>query len=230
MSVVEHSRTASNVTNDLVSVTVALYMIRVRPNRSALFLPPESLEICMAEKRDHVRSFIRRMMLNKYWIVRWVGRVTRVAHRFYQKLEDRIDPLERMIKALNHQRSLLVFHAPHKSPQSEFRDLLRSQLVKHMFWLLIDGAITAVAISFFWLLVPIPGPNVFFYYPALRMLSHYSAMCGARKALNKDIEFTARPEIERLEASLRAGHKADSGCARAGINVNGLEAYLDRMA
>ena len=230
MSVLEHHSTASTVTDDLVTESVALYMIRVRRNRSTLFLPPESIEICVAGKRDRVRSLIRRMMLNKNRIVRWFGRVTRVAHRFYQKLEDRIDPLERMIKALNHPQSLHVFHASHKNPRSEFRDLLRGQMVKHMAWLVIDGAITAVAIIFSPILVPLPGPNVFFYYPLLRFFSHYSAMSGARRALGAtDVQFVARPELERLETSLQSGASPGSGCASAGVGVNGLEAFLERM-
>jgi hypothetical protein len=226
----EPSREIGEVVTDGVTESVALYLIRVRRYRSMLFLPPESIEICVAGKRDHVRGLIRKMMLNKFRIVRWFGRVTRVAHRFYQRLEDRIDPLERMIKALNGPYPLRVFHAGRNSAQSEFRDLLRAQMVKHLVWLMIDGGISVVALMFFWVLVPIPGPNIFLYYPALRLVSHYTAMSGARKALgNLEISFVELPRLEQLELSLRAGEPARSVCASAGVDVNGLDAFLERM-
>ncbi len=70
LSVIEPRSAVGAVPRDLVTESVALYMIRVRRYRSTLFLPPESIEICVAGRRDRIRSIIRRMMLNKNRIVR----------------------------------------------------------------------------------------------------------------------------------------------------------------
>jgi hypothetical protein len=108
--------------------------------------------------------------------------------------------------------------------------MLRTQFIKHTVWLVVDGAITLVAVMFFWVLVPIPGPNVFFYYPALRLASHYRAMTGARRALgDAEVAFAPLPELERLEEKLKAGDTPKTGCASAGVRVAGLDTFLQRV-
>ena len=208
---------------------VELYMIRTPRHRPALFLPRSSLELCAATESNRFRRFIRRMTRNRNSVIRWVGRVTRGGYRYYQKLEDRIDPLERMIKALNCPRSLRILHAPSSNPELQFRDLLRAQIIKHTAWLIVDGALTTVAVMFFWVLVPIPGPNVLFYYPALRLASHYRAMTGARRALHSiEIQFDALSNLARVEEDLRnrsIGLDADD-CV---TGVEGLGVFLKRL-
>lgn len=230
LSVVEQSGSVGALTAAASTTPIAVYMIRTRRHRSMLFLPPESIEVCVAGRRDTIRGVIRRMMLHRYGLVRWFGRVGRVTHRFYQKLEDRIDPLERMVKALNGTGSYRVFHAPHTNARSEYRETLRGQMVKHSAWFIVDGCLTLVAVSFFWVLVPIPGPNVFFYYPALRLASHYRAVTGARKALaDPEVTFTGLDELGTLEDRLRSGRSAPDVCAEAGVHVNGLGPFLQRV-
>ena len=208
---------------------VELYMIRTPRHRPALFLPRSSLELCAATESNRFRRFIRRMMRNRNFLIRWVGRVTRGGYRYYQKLEDRIDPLERMIKALNCPRSLRILHAPSSNPESQFRDLLRAQIIKHTAWLIVDGALTTVTAMFFWVLVPIPGPNVLFYYPALRLASHYRAMTGAKRALNTvEIRFDALSNLAHVEEDLR---KQSIGTHEDDVSagIEGLEAFLKRL-
>ncbi len=211
------------------SPRVDLYMIRTARRRTTLFLPRTSLDLCTATENSLFLRFIRRLTRNRNPVIRWVGRVTRTGYRYYQRLEDRIDPLERMIKALNRPRSLRVLHAPSTDPDSQFRDLLRTQIVKHTAWLIVDGALTTLAAMFFWVLVPIPGPNVLFYYPALRLVSHYRAITGARRGLNGiDIRFEALPSLARVEEDIRKpspGQDADGVAA----GIEGLGVYLKRM-
>lgn len=229
MSIVEQNASMSTVV-EAGSRAVAVYMIRTRRYRSALFLPPESIQLCTAGTRDRIRSFIRKLMLHRNAIVRWLGRVFRAGHRFYQRLEDRIDPLERMLKALNGSGRLHVLHADHAKPRDEFCDLLRGQIVKHGAWFLVDAGLTVVAVAFSPFLVPIPGPNVILYYPALRLLSHYRALTGARSALNDStVDFKGCPALDKLEYSLRSGETPRTGCANAGLRVTGLEKFLDGM-
>ena len=223
----QHEWSSSVVTAAVPAVE--LYMIRTPRHRPALFLPRSSLELCAATESNRFRRFIRRMMRNRNFLIRWVGRVTRGGYRYYQKLEDRIDPLERMIKALNCPRSLRILHAPSSNPESQFRDLLRAQIIKHTAWLIVDGALTTVAAMFFWVLVPIPGPNVLFYYPALRLASHYRAMTGARCALHSiEIKFDALSNLARVEEDLRnqsSGTDADEFVT----GVEGLAVFLKRF-
>ena len=225
----EHGQLNSPVKTETVP-EVELYMIRTPKYRPTLFLPRQALDMCAATDSNRFRNFIRRLTRNRNPIIRWVGRVTRLGHRYYQRLEDRIDPLERMIKALNCPEPLQVRHAPSPDPRSQFRDLLRGQIVKHTAWLVVDGALTTVAVMFFWVLVPIPGPNIFFYYPALRLASHYRALTGARRALNGiEITFDAVPELGRLEEDLRSQRQDGGVDAALGMDVEGLDLFLRRM-
>src|SRR2546422_6292969 len=49
----------------------------------------------------------------------------------------------------------------------------------------------SVVLVFTPVLAPIPGPNVFFYYPFLRLLSHYRAIRGATSGLRRSEEHTS---------------------------------------
>lgn len=210
---------------------IDVYMIRTARYQPVLFLPRPALDAWSRAEGNQIRRFIRRLVRHRNAVVRWIGRVTRTGHRLYQRLEDRIDPLERMVKALNGSNSFCLRYATSGIPESQFRDFLRGQVVKHSAWLFVDAAVTTVAVAFAWILVPIPGPNVFFYYPALRLLSHYRAMTGARKALNgATIRFEELPALGRLEARLRAPAPRDFGGFEADLDIRGLEQFLNRIA
>lgn len=214
------------------STSTELFLIQTRPSRTILYLAPATLGACEAMDGDHIRNFINRLVGSQNAVIRWIGRVTRTGHSYYQKLEDKIDPLERMIKAINRPHSLIVRHSSGTDAEKRFRDLLRWQKRKHLAWLMIDGTITAVAALLAPFLVPIPGPNLFFYYPVLRLLSHYRAVTGASRGLNGiRVTFEQSPDLTALEANLRAaGGRSAMGEAAAGMNVQGLGRFLERMA
>jgi hypothetical protein len=44
----------------------------------------------------------------------------------------------------------------------------------------------------------VPGPNVFFFYPAARALAHYFARVGAERALSLESVFTPEPLIDQI--------------------------------
>ncbi len=219
-----------DVAEPTTSLSLELYLIRTRANRHLLYIPPRGLKACEATEGNHVRNFIRKMVRNRNGVIRWLGRVTRTAHHYYQKLEDKIDPLERMIKAINCPDQLKIHHSPDARPESPFRALLRWQQIKHLVWLLVDGSITLVVVALAPVLVPIPGPNVFFYYPALRLASHYRAMTGARRALDQNlVTFNGLPELARLEENFQAARsKSDIGRAARDVEIEGLEIFLER--
>lgn len=165
--------------------------------------------------------FIRRLMRSRNRAVRFVGRVSRSGHRYYQRLEDRIDPLERMIKALNYPGILHVWHAPRTDVRKKFEGCLRRQIVKHTTWLVVDGLATVVAILLAPFLVPLPGPNVFFFFPFLRSLSHLQALRGARRALDDGtLSFRELPLLAGVEDGLSADEAEP---------VEGLAAFLRRV-
>ncbi len=210
---------------------VSVYMVRVRRFRTTLFIAPESIAAAEAGQRDRIRAFVRRLMAHRNAVVRWLGRVFRAAHDFYRRLEDRIDPLERMLKALKGPSALRVLHAGHSKARDEFHGLLRGQATKHTVWLAVDGVVSAAAVAVSPFLAWIPGPYVLLYYPLMRLLSHRRALEGARNAMNAaSVVFEESAELGRLEDSLRSGASPSNGCARAGIRVTGLDAYLERVS
>jgi hypothetical protein len=139
----------------------------------------------------------------------WIGRGLRSIHDYYVRLEDKLDPVERVLKAMASTNHYTV----HGQDRSEFHRVLRRQRWKHAFWFSIDFVITGVVITFTPILAPIPGPNLFFYYPFLRLLSHYRAIRGATSGLNSsEIQFKDLPQMIGLED-----------------NFPGLARFLERM-
>jgi len=185
-----------------------LYFIPSR-GRPLLFSPPDALAALDAESTDRIRQMIEWICRRPTRLVAWIGRGIRSIHDYYLKLEDKIDPVERVLKSMASTNRYVV----HTRERGAFERELRRQRWKHMFWFSIDLVITGVVIVFTPLLAPIPGPNLFFYYPFLRLLSHYRAISGASSALNsRDIQFKDLPELSGLED-----------------NLQGLARFLERM-
>ena len=195
-----------------MSKSLDLYLVSNRKNRSVLFSPPEGLKNIESESDDRVRRFIRYLVRHSNCVVAWVGRVMKAGHGYYVQLEDKIDPVERILKAMAGASSFVVHHgklyAEGDAP-SEFERILKRQRRKHIFWFSIDLIVSPIGV----LLTPIPGPNLFFYYPFLRLLSHYRAICGTASGLHsKNIEFKSLPEPSGVED-----------------NLPGLARFLERM-
>ena len=86
----------------------------------------------------------------------------------YYKLEEKIDPMERVFKRLRHAPNLTLFYSPQTSEQTAaktFEALLTRQRRKHTFWMALDSLVSVVALVLTPVLVPLPGPNLFLYYP-----------------------------------------------------------------
>jgi hypothetical protein len=184
-------------TKSHIPPSIDLYLVRTRRGRFVLFVTRRALAAFASSEKDRFLRFIRRMMRSRNRVVRWVGRVTRTGHRYYPRLEDRIDPQERMVKALNYPGKLVLWHAPGVRAGEELGDIVRGHVIKHTTWVVLDGLATSVAIVLAPILVPIPGPNVFFFYPFLRLLSHVQALRGARRALaGSDIRFRQLADLD----------------------------------
>lgn len=154
----------------------------------------------------------------------------------YFKLENTIDPLERVVKRVRHAHRLEVYlstdHSPSKGSQ-ELATFLSRQKFKHTLWLGIDSIVTVIAIAFTPFLVPIPGPNLFFYYPLLRTYSHFRALKAARHGLQlKEKHFhgiqplAGIEEILRQPSSIRDEEQLEILCRN--LKQEGMPAFLRR--
>ena len=161
-----------------------LYVV-ARPNgRLILFSPPQILKLF--DSSDWIRQGIDWFAHHQNRVTAWIGRKLQSLHDYYVKLEEKIDPSERVLKAMAATNRFVVY----TSGPTEFYRVLRRQLWKHIFWFSIDLLLTAVVLVFTPFLAPIPGPNVFLYYPFLRLLSHYRALRGASAGLRaKELQF-----------------------------------------
>jgi len=186
-----------------------LYLILTPNRRAVLFSPADALAAVESESTDRVRQVVEWLSRRPSRILAWLGRGIRSIHDYYVKLEDKIDPVERVLKAMASTNRFVVY----TTDREAFPRALKRQRWKHVFWFSIDFIITGVVIMFTPILAPIPGPNLFFYYPFLRLLSHYRAILGVSSGLSSsDIEFKDLPELSGLED-----------------NLPGLARYLGRM-
>ncbi len=141
-------------------------LLLVRSSSESFFLvsepPSEGLEIDEPEK----------------------GRIARLRYRLhtaYESLRRRFDYQENVCATLRHASSLNVVHPASLSCEEARRRLdvfLVEQAGKHRRWAVIDAVVALFGV----LLTPVPGPNVFFLYPAVRSLSHYLALRGVRRS------------------------------------------------
>ena len=75
--------------------------------------------------------------------------------------------------------------------------------IEHIFWFAVDLVVSGVVLVFTPFLAPIPGPNVFFYYPFLRLLSHHQALRGTKVGLTyQALEFKSLPGVSSVTDNL----------------------------
>jgi hypothetical protein len=184
-------------------------LISTQGGRSVLFSPSDALANIESQSTDRVRQLIEWLSRRQTRIFSWIGRGVHSLHDYYTRLEDKIDPVERVLKAMASTDRYVVYARDREA----FQRTLKQQRWKHVFWFSIEFLITGVVIVFTPFLAPIPGPNLFFYYPFLRLLSHYRAILGALSGLrSSDIQFKDLPELRGLED-----------------NLPGLTRFLERM-
>ena len=80
--------------------------------------------------------------------------------------------------------------------------------------------------------MPLPGPNVFFFYPAARTFGHYLARSGARRASQSQLEFVSDPLIGQVEKGLAESAAVGAEIANLEVkyNVEKLEQLLIRLS
>jgi hypothetical protein len=121
---------------------------------------------------------------------------------FYNKFKERFDPQEIVCSTLRFAEEITILH-----PESMGKDEAETKLSKflsksgkkHLVWLWIDGILAMMG----GILTPLPGPNLFFFYPAARAISHYFAGKGVdtAKSLGRKT-FTANPLLDTIQENI----------------------------
>ena len=208
-----------------------IYLIAFTPSKVRLFAPSDILDLIEAQSTDRIRRFITWLQGHRYGILAWLGRVFESGRGYYVRLEVRLDPLERVLKAMDSVDRFTICHstsADQAEVRKSFFSRLRRQSAKHVFWCVLDLvlSIASLAIAF------LPGRNVVGWYPFLRSLSHYAAYCGTRSILRSQcVTFKGLPELRTLEENLQApGFDRNNIHAIAEeLKISGLEQFLERM-
>ena len=86
-----------------------LYLIPGRRQRYVIVSSPENLEALEAESSHRIRKFIAWFMRRHNRLVAWAGRALNTAYGYYLRLDDRIDPVERVLKAMAEAKSFVVY-------------------------------------------------------------------------------------------------------------------------
>ena len=208
-----------------------IYLISFRDDTVRLFYPLNELEFFEQQSDDRVHRFICWLQAHRFSLISWLGRMLYSGRGYYMRLEARLDPVERILKAMDTAGRYTVFYSTAWDEQRARKYLIarvRRQKAKHAFWCVIDFvlSIAALAIAF------LPGPNVVGWYPFLRSLSHYRAFCGTRALLRSgDISFKGLPELRTLEENLQAPgfNRKRVHAIAENLKISGLEQFLERM-
>ena len=123
-------------------------------------------------------------------------------YRGYQKLEERLDYHELLCSALRQADRLRILHGC-ELEQGDIKCRLAAFFArarrKHSRWLLANTTLALLGI----LLTPIPGPNVFFLYPAIRAYGHY---CARKGVINYQklgmIQFETDALIDQIQSQI----------------------------
>ncbi|HET9218551.1 MAG TPA: hypothetical protein VFR18_16325 [Terriglobia bacterium] len=212
-------------------VTLKIYLISFKAGRVGLFAPREDLERFEKDANDRLRRIIDWLQASRFSLVSWLGRVLYSCRGYYVRLEARLDPIERILKAMDSAGRYAVCYPEGWEEQfarKQFFARLRRQRIKHMMWCGVDFvcSVAALAIAF------LPGPNLVGWYPFLRALSHYHAVCGTGAALRSStIAFKGLPELRTLEENLQAPgfNRKRIHAIAEDLKISGLEQFLERM-
>ncbi len=132
-----------------------------------------------------------------YW-----GRMKEWVQTGYQQIKERLNHEELFCACLRHATYLQVIYSASdtsESAEKRFRQFLRLGYSKHSRWFWVDAVLAFFGIFLMFL----PGPNIFFFYPAIRSFGHYQARSGARNALSfSDIAFKSEPLVAEIQDHL----------------------------
>ena len=185
--------------------------MRVRGGSIVLYtegerIDPLTHELLRSDFTNPVDRVLQRLEKQKVRISNFLRNLIIVVRDTYYALEEKIDPMERVFKLMRHASQLRIFHSTASqgpAAQKPFLELLARNQAKHTVWGIVDLVITLITILLSPILVPLPGPNIFFYYPAARLTSHYLARRGVLHGARLETLFVALPELSEIENLLK---------------------------
>ena len=159
----------------------------------------------------------------------WAGRLKA---RTMQMVAESIAE-QRLLWHLRKETDACLFHPDdldEPAAMTELRAQLKRDYEKHRFWLIID-ALLFIASGAFML---VPGPNLFAYYFAFRLVGHYFSMRGARCGLS-GVAWKAVPSAPLTELRRAIGLAPDQRVRRAHevaerLHLEHLATFFERSA
>jgi len=121
---------------------------------------------------------------------------------FYANFKENFDPQENVCSTLRHADKIILVH-PESITEVESKDIFTKFLnrsgKKHGIWMVINTILSLMG----GILTPIPGPNLFFFYPAARAVSHYFARKGVKTAKELDRkDFTTNSLLDTIQKNI----------------------------
>jgi Mitochondrial K+-H+ exchange-related len=121
---------------------------------------------------------------------------------FHRKFKENFDPQENVCSTLRHADRIILVH-PESITEVESKDIFTKFLnrsgKKHGVWMVINTILALMG----GILTPIPGPNLFFFYPAARAVSHYFARKGVNTAQELDRkDFTTNSLLDTIQRNI----------------------------
>lgn len=159
---------------------------------------------------------------------RRIAKIRDTLQRTYHAVEAQLPLAERFCSHLRLHDQVMLHVPAHLSPETAeklFLSFLEKCVKSHRRWLVIDGALALLGAALVW----VPGPNIFFFYPALRALAHHLAQAGGRKhqrqAQPKVLHCVLLDDFARLPASemLRIAAQIESS-----FGFRQLRAFLEK--
>ncbi len=215
------------------------YLIQLRKRSPVLYsegerINPSTHAELGSDYQNPVDRFLDRLAKKDSRPAQLLRRLIIAVRDAYYKLEEKIDPMEHVFKRLRHAPYMTLYYSAQSSEQAAvaaFEALLSRQVRKHTVWTGVDFLLAVVALALTPVLMPIPGPNLFLYYPALRTISHYLARKGALHGLRMhERSWVALPEIAEIEAILRKESPGQIAETAAGLRLQGLAHFLSRYS
>lgn len=161
----------------------------------------------------------------------WLERLRYRLHTAYESLRRRFDYQENVCATLRHASSLRLVHPASISceeAESRLTAFFDGKFGKHRRWAIIDAVVALFGI----LLTPVPGPNVFFLYPAVRSLSHYLATRGIRQSRSLGIsECEAGKTLTKIQETLSNLDDIEAEVEELGTtyNIHRLRSLLEQI-
>jgi hypothetical protein len=161
----------------------------------------------------------------------WIARLRFRLHTAYESLKRHFDYQENVCATLRHASSLKMLHPASISSEearSRLEDFFAVMAGKHRRWAIIDAIVALFGV----LLTPVPGPNIFFLYPAVRSLSHYLALRGVRRSQTLGVSSCETDEaLTRIQEALNNldGIEAEVKELGATYNIHRLRSLLEQI-